>query len=149
MTTTGLSVFDTTVQKSMKIIDEVSVKAHIHDRHKAFQALRATLQTLRDRLPVNEAAHLGAQLPRLITGFYYEGWKPSSVPKKDRTKDEFLDHIRDYLQDVDPVIDAELAARSVFAIIGKTVSEGEIDEIVNAMPEELRDLWADKASKSS
>lgn len=149
MTTTGLPVFDTTVQKSMKIIDDISTKADIHDRHKAFQALRATLQTLRDRLPVNEAVHLGAQLPRLITGFYFEGWKPSAVPTKDRTKDDFLDHIREYMQDVDPVIDAEHSARAVFSVISETVSEGEINELKDAMPEELRDLWSKEAQKPS
>ncbi|HEX6981966.1 MAG TPA: DUF2267 domain-containing protein [Balneolaceae bacterium] len=149
MTTTGLSVFDTTVQKSMKIVDDVSMKANIYDRHKAFQALRATLQTLRDRLPVNEAVHLAAQLPVLLTGFYYENWKPSSVPKKDCTKDEFLDHIRSYMQDVDPRLDAEHSARAVFAVLSKNVSAGEIDEVKQALPKELRDLWEKEATKSS
>lgn len=149
MATTGLSVFDTTVQKSMKIIDDVSMKANIYDRHKAFQVLRATLHTLRDRLPVNEATHLAAQLPVLLTGFYYENWKPSSVPVKDRTKDEFLGHIRDYMQDVDPQIDAQHSAEAIFSVLSKNISEGEIDEVKQALPEELRDLWKEEAAKSS
>ncbi len=141
MSTSKPSVIDTTVQKSMKMINEVSDEAHIDDPHAAFQGLRATLQTLRDRLPAGEAAQLGAQLPRLICGFYYEGWKPAAEPRKDRTKEEFLDHIRSYMQDTEPNIDAELTARSVFNVVGKSVSQGEIDDIKNAMPEELRDLW--------
>src|SRR5699024_128591 len=144
----SISVIDSTVQKSMKMINAVSEEAHIEDKKDAFQALRATLQTLRDRLPAGEASQLGAQLPRLISGFYYEGWKPEAEPQKDRTKEEFLDHIRDYMQDKEPVIDAELTARTVFNVLGRTISEGEIDDIKNAIPEELRDLWGGKLNNN-
>jgi uncharacterized protein (DUF2267 family) len=146
MSTTGLSVFDTTVQKTMKMIDDVSMKANIYDRHKAFQVLRATLHTLRDRLPVNEAVHLAAQLPVLLTGFYYENWKPSSVPIKDRTQDEFLGH---YMQDVNPEVDVPYSTRAVFAVLSKNVAAGEIDQIKKALPEELRNLWENETTKSS
>lgn len=148
MTKTGLSVFDSTVQKSMQYVSELSIKADIHDKHKALQALRATLQALRDRMPIAEAVHLGAQLPNLLTGFYYEGWKFSKTPKKDRTKEEFLEHIREYLEDVDPVLDAEHIARSVFTILSEKVSDGEIEDIQKVMPEELRDLWPEEVRKT-
>lgn len=142
---TGLPIFDTTVQKSMKMIDQVREEANIGDEHVAFQALRATLRTLRDRLPVNEAANLGAQLPNLLTGFYYEGWKPAATPKKYRSQEEFLDQIRDYLEDVDPTLDAEHVARGVFKVISNQISEGQVEDIMEIFPEELRDLWPQEA----
>jgi len=46
---------------------------HSEDRHHADVALSAVLHALRDRLTVSEAAQLGAQLPMLVRGFYYEG----------------------------------------------------------------------------
>ena len=147
MTHTGLTEFNSTVQKSMEYVSEVSTKADIHDKHKALQALRGTLMALRDRMPIGEAVHLGAQLPTLLTGFYYEGWKYSK-PEKDRTQDEFLDHIREYLSDVDPVLDAEHIARAVFTILNEKISDGEIEDILKTLPEELQDLWPEEAKKT-
>jgi uncharacterized protein (DUF2267 family) len=60
------------------------------NRHKAYLALRATLHALRDRLTVEEVAQLGAQLPTLIRGFYYEGWDPTGKPLRVRHKEQFL-----------------------------------------------------------
>lgn len=136
-----LSIFAKTTQKSMEIIKRVQEEAHIEDEHNAFQAMRATLKALRDRIPVEEAVNLGAQLPNLIAGYYYEGWKPSATPKKDRTQQEFLDRIRDYLPDMNTQIDAEHAARGVFKVLREVVSEGEIDDILKTLPEELRELF--------
>lgn len=141
MSTSKPAVIDTTVQKSMKMINAVSEEAHIDDKNDAFQAMRATLQTLRDRLPAGEVDQLGAQLPRLISGFYYEGWQPAAEPQKDRTQEEFLDHIRSYMKDIEPTIDAELTARSVFDVIERSVSKGEVEDVKNSLPQELRDLW--------
>ncbi|MFD7845280.1 DUF2267 domain-containing protein [Nocardia sp. NPDC059764] len=50
------------------------------DRFVAHRALRAWLHTVRDRLNVNAAAHVSAQLPELLRGIFYEGWMPSQVP---------------------------------------------------------------------
>jgi uncharacterized protein (DUF2267 family) len=68
---TGLDVFDTTVHKTNSWLKEIMDELGIDNRHQAYQALRGTLQTLRDRPPVEEATHLDAQLPMLISGIYY------------------------------------------------------------------------------
>jgi uncharacterized protein (DUF2267 family) len=77
MSTTDLEVFDTTVHKTNSWLHELMEELGWSDRHKAYLALRATLHALRDRLTVQGVAQLGAQLPMLIRGFYYEGWVPS------------------------------------------------------------------------
>ena len=62
--------------------------------NKAYLALRTVLHALRDRLTVEEAVDLGAQLPMLIRGLYYEGWTLKGKPHKERTKADFLIHVK-------------------------------------------------------
>ncbi|WP_109522663.1 MULTISPECIES: DUF2267 domain-containing protein [Nocardia] len=50
------------------------------DRVFAHRVLRAWLHTVRDRLEVDSAAHLSAQLPELLRGMFFEGWVPARVP---------------------------------------------------------------------
>jgi uncharacterized protein (DUF2267 family) len=109
------------------------------DRHRAYKALRTVLHLLRDRLTTEEAAHLGAELPMLIRGIYYEGWNPTDNPKK-RTKEAFLSYVAENFHN-DPDIDPEEVVRSVFTVISSHVPEGEIADIRAILPEDLKHLW--------
>jgi uncharacterized protein (DUF2267 family) len=99
------------------------------------------LHALRDRLPVDQAAALAAQLPMLVRGFYYEGWHPPGKPVKERHKEEFLAHIAAAFQD-DPDVDPERVARAVFQVVSKHVTSGEIEGVKRSLPTEFRSLWA-------
>lgn len=46
------------------------------DRQVAWHLLGAVLRAMRDRIPLGLAAHLGAQLPLLVRGAYYDRWRP-------------------------------------------------------------------------
>ena len=140
MSMTGLEVFDATIHKTNSWLKELMQELAWDDRHKAYVALRATLHALRDRLTVEEVAQLGAQLPMLIRGFYYEGWDPTRKPLKIRDKGEFLDRIRQEFRGGDPV-DPERVARAVFAVLADRVTEGEIEDVKHVLPEEIRELW--------
>jgi Uncharacterized conserved protein (DUF2267) len=70
MSSTGLEVFDKTVQTTNAWLNEI-IEIIGPDRHRAYRVLAAVLHSLRDRLTVNEAAQLGAQLPILLRGIYY------------------------------------------------------------------------------
>jgi uncharacterized protein (DUF2267 family) len=76
MSATGLEVFDTTLHKTHQWLNELMLMMDSQDRRRAYLAMRATFHALRDRLTVGEVAQLGAQLPMLVRGFYYEGWDP-------------------------------------------------------------------------
>ncbi|MBV8106744.1 MAG: DUF2267 domain-containing protein [Hyphomicrobiales bacterium] len=42
------------------------------------------------RLTPEQAVHLGAQLPLLIRGFYYDGWRLDKTPADERQPAEFV-----------------------------------------------------------
>jgi uncharacterized protein (DUF2267 family) len=144
MSLTGLEVFDTTVHRTNSWLKELMQVQGWESRQRAYLALRATLHALRDRLTVEEVTHLGAQLPMLVRGFYYEGWDPTGKPLKVRHKDLFLENIRHELKADDPV-DPERIARGVFTVLSKRVSEGEIENVKHLLPEGIRDLWPEFA----
>jgi|UPI000477E631 uncharacterized protein (DUF2267 family) len=146
MSVTGLEAFDRTLQQTHIWIDEVAKELGIDDKKRAFQGLRATLHVLRDRLIAAEAAQLGAQLPILLAGFYYEGWKPASVPHKSRSQEEFLNELRAELKKYFPDnqtshFDPQQLAKAVFKVLSERVSPGEIEDIIRILPPELRELF--------
>jgi len=139
MSTTGLEVFDDTVQKTNTWLKEI-METMGPDRRCAYQILRAVLHCLRDRLTVDQAAHLGAQLPMLVRGIYYEAWRPAGKPEKIRSRDEFLAHIARYFENIRPTDPAD-AATAVFGVIAHHVDPGEVAKVIEALPKEIRTLW--------
>lgn len=144
MQDTGVSALDTTIQKTNVWIKEVMEELGSDDRHRAYLALRNVLHSLRDRLAVEEAADLGAQLPMLVRGFYYDAWNPSGKPVK-FDKDEFLSNIRQQFA-TDPNVDAAKTAQAVFKVMDKHVADGEIEDIKGALPHDLKEFWESQLS---
>ena len=139
-TETHIQAFDSTLQTTHRWLKELELVASLDNEAEAYSVLRAVLHALRDRLPPDEAIHLGAELPMLIRGFYYEGWKPSLTPKKQRSLEAFLEGMQP-LPRLGGELDAEQALRSVFLMLDHRISEGEIADVRQAMPEEVRKLW--------
>lgn len=141
MSNTGLEVFDSTLQKTHIWLDDIMREMGWDDeKQRAYLALRSVLHALRDRLTMAEVLDLGAQLPMLVRGFYYEGWKPTGAPHKERHKEEFLAHVKSSFKGDDHA-DAEQIVRAVFRVLARHVSEGEIKDIQVTLPAELRALW--------
>ena len=140
MSATGLDAFDTSVQTTDIWLRDLMAELGWEDRHKAYHAMRVVLHALRDRLPVDEAVQLAAQLPMLVRGFYYEGWRPHGKPVKERSRDEFLAHVTDGFL-FDPEADSERIARAVFTVLARHVSGGEIEDVKSTLPAGVRRLW--------
>jgi uncharacterized protein (DUF2267 family) len=140
MSATGLDVFDTTLHKTHKWLGELMEMMDWRDRQRAYLGMRATLHALRDRLTVEEVAHLAAQLPMLIRGFYYEGWDPTGKPLKERHLDQFLARIGQLMPGDEPVNPKEVA-QAVFTVLARRVTEGEIEDVKHVLPPEIRSLW--------
>ena len=140
MTQTSLAAFDSTLQTTNIWLNDVLERLGWPDHLRAYHALRAVLHALRDRLPVDQAAALAAQLPMLVRGFYYEGWHPHGKPVKERHKQDFLAHIAAAFRE-GPAVDPERVARAVFQVLSKHVTAGEIEGVKRSLPTELRSLW--------
>jgi uncharacterized protein (DUF2267 family) len=139
MQNTGISAIDTTIQKTNIWIKDVMEQLGWNDRHRAYLALRSVLHTLRDRLTIEEATDLGAQLPMLVRGFYYDGWNPSGKPIK-FDKVGFLSNVsQQLLGELD--INAEEVTQAVLQVIDKHVTDGEIEDIKSSLPADLREFW--------
>jgi uncharacterized protein (DUF2267 family) len=135
-----LEFIDHASQTAQKWIKDLAEDLQWVDGHKVFRLLRATLHAVRDWLQVNEAVQLGAQLPTLIRGVYYEGWKPHATPAKPRSRDAFLTRIG---VEMSPEVVWALddAVSTVFAFLSRHVSAGEIADVVAGMPADLQALW--------
>jgi len=98
------------------------------------------LHALRDRLTVEEAVHLGAQLPMLVRGFYFEGWTLKGKPHKERHKEDFLAHVKEAFKD-NVTVNPQQVVRAVFKVLAKYTSAGEIGDVKHILPKALRELW--------
>jgi uncharacterized protein (DUF2267 family) len=131
------SAFATTLDKTNRVLKEIEEAYGWSKvrRNQSYAALRAVLHALRDRLTVEEAAQLAAQLPMLIRGLYYEGWKPASVPVK-MNREEFLGRVKQEFG-FDVVGGTEHLIKIVLEALRDHVTQGEWDDIRSGMPRAL------------
>ncbi|HEX9806658.1 MAG TPA: DUF2267 domain-containing protein [Alteraurantiacibacter sp.] len=139
MSATGLDVFDKTIQTTHVWLDEISERIG-PDRQLAWKVLSTVLHKLRDRLQPDLAAHLGAQLPLLVRGAYYDLYEPSKQPLENTGGEEFVAEVSDWLSDARPV-DPNDAIAAVFAVLDSHVSQGQLDKVRHALPRSIRVLW--------
>ena len=83
MSTQGLEGLERTVQLTHIWINDLDRRLKWNDKARSYRLLKAVLHSLRDSLHVKEVADLGAQLPALLRGAFYEQWKPLAIePRK-------------------------------------------------------------------
>jgi uncharacterized protein (DUF2267 family) len=139
MSASGLDVFDKTLQTTNiwlnEIMDDIGP-----DRHVAWKVLSVVLHKTRDRLPVELAAHLGAELPLLIRGVYYDQFEPAKQPMTCRNLEAFTEEIAEWLSDTRR-INPSLALQAVWATLSRHVPPGQIRKVQDALPQDLREFW--------
>lgn len=147
MPATGLDIFDKAVQKSNEWLNELGHNDAIGpDHQRAYHALRAVLWTLRDRLTVEEAFHLSAQLPLMIRGMFWDGYRPADKPEKIKSPDEFLQRVQERLQQMAGP-NADDATRAVFELLDRHVPEGEMAHVRQMMPKPLGSYMAQRTAR--
>lgn len=140
MSVTEATLIDVSAQKTHLLLHELAEElGRTGDERYALRVLRAFLHTLRDRLGVEEAAHLAAQLPELVRGIYYEEWRPATVPHRYHDVDGFLGRVAEagaLAGETEAAYAVEASAR----VLGRHVGEGELAHVARALPERIAGL---------
>lgn len=147
MSTTGLDVFDKTLQSTNLWLDEIMADIG-PDRRAAWKILSTVLHKLRDRLGPDLAAHLAAQLPLLVRGAYYDLYEPSKQPTDVDSADDFVADVARWLSDARPV-DPEAAVAAVFRVLDRHLSTGLVEKVRKALPKSVRSLLPSPVSETS
>jgi uncharacterized protein (DUF2267 family) len=136
-----------TIHATNTWLSEIADEIGPEDAQIAYHALRGTLFATRDRLPVEEAMDLAAQLPALIRGVYFEGYKTTDKPQSYRDHETFLERVQDELE-VTKGANPETAARAVFTVMNNHISPGEIEDARQMLPDTIRTLWPAPTSEA-
>lgn len=131
-----MKLFDKANQHAAAWVKDMMFELGTRDSAKALHALRAGLQALRERLTVDEAAKLSAQLPLLVRGYFFEGWEPRAKPTRVRHREDFLALVRARYAPRHDLAAQELVA-SLFKVMSRHLSTGELTGVVMSLPEEL------------
>ncbi|MGE5293544.1 MAG: DUF2267 domain-containing protein [Solirubrobacterales bacterium] len=140
MSLTTFAPIETTLHTTDLWLRDLMEDLGWQDRCRAYRALQVVLHALRDRLPVEAVAALGAQLPLLVRGIYYEGWRPGGKPLEEIENEDFFAHIAAAFRN-NPEVDPERLARAVFKVLKRYASSGELRNEGSILPPEIRVLW--------
>lgn len=139
MSYTILPIFDKSLQSTAVWLEEIQSEIG-PDRSFAWRVLSVVLQNLRDRLPLELSAHLGAQLPMIVRGAFYDRFDPTGLPKPTHSAEDFLKSVSDGLQGSRSV-DPKAAVNAVFGVLDRHLSRGQIDKVIRSLPRSIRAIW--------
>jgi uncharacterized protein (DUF2267 family) len=134
-----MNVFDHATEKANLWIKDMMRELGTDDPKQAYHALSAALQALRDRVSVDEAAQFAAQLPVLVRGLFYEGWRPAATPMHLRRPEQLLALVEERLGDGQRV-DPERALAATFEVLRKHLSAGALASLAHLLPRSLAEL---------
>ena len=136
-----VDIIGRSVEKTNIWLRDTAFELGTEDRRESYRALRAVLHALRDRMTVDEAAQLAAQLPLLVRGIFYDGWDPSATPATYREAEDFLARVRKEARLAGDT-EASYAVAATARVLRAHVSSGELDDAMAVLPEPIRELFA-------
>ncbi len=139
---TNITSLDRAIQNTILWLKDAQDELMWEDKEKVYRSTKAVLQAVRDRLPIEEIAHLLANLPMVMKGMMMDGYDYTQKPIRMRTVDEFYSCVQDYYDSQRrDVIDVAAATRAVVTMLKRRVGEGEMNKIVASMPLELKPVF--------
>lgn len=128
--------FDIAVQKSNIWLKDIESEGHLRSRFQAYAAVRTVLHALRDCLPAAEAVKLSAQMPLLMKGVFFDGWKLSPKPLR-LTREGFYAHIRRGLKE-QAGLEPQAALKAVLAGLYRHIDPPMLDALQLVLPRDVR-----------
>lgn len=134
------SAFESSLDKTTVILKDIeSAYGWPRERrNQSYAALRTVLHLLRDRMTVQESAEFAAQLPVLLRGIYFDGWKPEDVPVK-LNRDDVLYEVRQGFP-YDVRGGPERLVQVVLDTLRQHVSQGEWQDVKAQLPKDLAEF---------
>ncbi len=117
-----------------EFVGQVHNRAELASTGEAMRAIRATLQTLSERVYFDEAADLAAQLPQEIGEYLTMVDEVESF-----SIDEFFDRVAE--REAVDLPDATYHARVVIEVLDEAVTPGEMDDVRAQLPDEYKLLF--------
>jgi CBS domain-containing protein/uncharacterized protein (DUF2267 family) len=109
------------------------------ERKQAEQAVESVLCAMEQRLMVDEARHLEAQLPRKVVALLERCPKHQDRPYRKMDRDELLGMVADDLGV--SVEEAERITCAVLSTVSEHISQGELEDVLGQLPKEFHSLW--------
>lgn len=136
---TGFHIFETSLQKTNELFDQIENElGWTGHRNQTYSAVRTILHALRDRLTVEQSAHLAAELPILLKGVFYDGWHPANLPIK-MNREEFVAYVtRNFQFQVEG--GHEELIRVIVKAIFRMIGLGEAEKVYHSLPKDIRQL---------
>lgn len=138
----SIRAVDKTVQKTHIWLHQIRDLAPDLNEQEAYAVLRSVLQTLRAHMTLIETADFASQLPTLLRGVFYDGWRPLAPKKHSKHKQGFIDEVKNRIAKDNLSFDLERSVHATLEMLSKNISEGEIKDIIAGLPKELRDLFS-------
>lgn len=132
-----------TAQLTQEWINDLASRPPMESPEQAYSVLRAVLHAVRDRLTADEVAHLGSQLPMLVRGFYFEGWRPTLAPNDFETAEAFYERVETSLRTAPLAegVDVKGSCRATLEFLADHVDEGGLGHVTQQMPDEIAALF--------
>lgn len=126
----------------MEIIDAVQDELGWESKDKTYQATKAVLQSIRDRLQIEEAIHLSANLPLIMKGMMMDGYTLKNKPERIRDLEGFLELVQvNYDASMRDIIEPEDAVVVVLKVLNSRMGGGELTKVAANMPEPIKRLF--------
>ncbi|MDT8452832.1 MAG: DUF2267 domain-containing protein [Gammaproteobacteria bacterium] len=140
--------FDKYAQEGNTFLKELAEELdHPEEISRTGILVRSVLHTLRDRIGMGESLNFMAQLPMFLKAVYASEWKYHEKPERLKNMEEFKDKVKERQSqsgeiDFDWDQSTEQLIEKILGFINKKyVSPGEIEDVKDNLPEDLKRIF--------
>lgn len=135
--------FEKYIAKGNEFVNLLMKELNTEDRDHAGRILRSVFRALRNRLTVAESIQLLAQLPMPLKALYVDGWKFQQSKSRIKSMEDFAIEVmaedgKASWRDFSTVDEATASIKSVLRTLSKYISPGEMNDMMDVLPQQLQ-----------